>query len=162
MYVQERIGKGGKRIKYMKFRTMQLNAEQRLDELLSNNPQARVEYNTYHKLTQDPRITRVGKFLRKFSLDELPQLYHVLAGDLSLVGPRAYMNSEYQDMGNYKDLILQVQPGMTGWWQVMGRQTTTFQQRLELDEYYLSNWSLWLDIYILMKTAWVVITGIGA
>jgi exopolysaccharide biosynthesis polyprenyl glycosylphosphotransferase len=162
LYVQERIGKNGNRIKYMKFRTMQINAEHRLEELLSNNPQSRLEYETYHKLTHDPRITRVGKLLRKFSLDELPQLFHVVAGDLSLVGPRAYMFSEYPDMGNYKDLILQVQPGMTGWWQVMGRQTTTFQQRLQLDEYYLSNWSLWLDIYILLKTGWVVIRGIGA
>ncbi len=162
LYTQERIGKNGKRIKYIKFRTMQVNAEQRLDEVLSGNPQSRVEYDRYHKLAQDPRITRVGRFLRKFSLDELPQLYHVVTGELSLVGPRAYMFSEYNDMGNYKDLILQVQPGMTGWWQVMGRQTTTFQQRLELDEYYLSNWSLWLDIYIILKTGWVVITGIGA
>lgn len=162
MYVQERIGRNGKQIKYMKFRTMQHNAEQRLEELLANNPQARVEYETYHKLTRDPRITRVGKLLRKFSLDELPQLIHVVKGDLSLVGPRAYMFTEILDMGEYKDLILQVQPGMTGWWQVMGRQTTTFRQRLQLDEYYLSNWSLWLDIYILLKTGWVVITGIGS
>jgi exopolysaccharide biosynthesis polyprenyl glycosylphosphotransferase len=162
IYTQERIGRDGKLIKYLKFRTMQINAEQRLDELLAKNPQAREEYDTYHKLAQDPRVTRVGKLLRKFSLDELPQLFHVIMGDLSLVGPRAYMFSECPDMGDYQNLILQVQPGMTGWWQVMGRQTTTFQQRLQLDEYYLSNWSLWLDIYILLKTGWVVIKGIGA
>ena len=162
IYSQERIGRNGKPIKYLKFRTMRNNAEQFLAELLATNPQARAEYETYHKLTQDPRVTRVGKFLRKFSLDELPQLFHVVTGDLSLVGPRAYMFSECPDMGDYQNLILQVQPGMTGWWQVMGRQTTTFQQRLQLDEYYLSNWSLWLDIYILLKTGWVVIKGIGA
>jgi len=162
IYTQERIGRNGKPIKYLKFRTMQINAEQRLDELLVKNLQAREEYETYHKLTQDPRVTRIGKVLRKFSLDELPQLFHVISGDLSLVGPRAYMFSECPDMGDYQNLILQVQPGMTGWWQVMGRQTTTFQQRLQLDEYYLSNWSLWLDIYILLKTGWVVIKGVGA
>ncbi len=162
LYIQERIGKRGKLIKYIKFRTMQNNAEQLLEQLLISQPQARVEYERFHKLAKDPRITRVGKYLRKFSLDELPQLYHVVTGDLSLVGPRAYMLSEFEAMGNYKDLILQVQPGMTGWWQVMGRQTTTFQQRLELDEYYLSNWSLWLDIYIMLKTIWVVIRGVGS
>lgn len=162
LFFQERIGRNGKVIKYIKFRTMQMNAEHLLEDLLNNDPEARVEYETYHKLTRDPRVTRIGRLLRKFSLDELPQLFHVLTGDLSLVGPRAYMFSEIPDMGDYKDLILQVQPGMTGWWQVMGRQTTTFHQRLQLDEYYLSNWSLWLDIYTLLKTGWVVITGIGA
>mgnify|MGYP001032180867 CR=1 FL=1 len=162
VYAQERIGLRGKRIRYLKFRTMRLGAEQLLQELLEKDPQRRLEYETHHKLVRDPRVTRVGRLLRKFSLDELPQLYHVLTGDLSLVGPRAYMPNEYAQMGGYAELILQVRPGLTGWWQVMGRHTTTFQQRLQLDEYYLSNWSLWLDIYILLKTAWVVLSGIGA
>jgi Undecaprenyl-phosphate galactose phosphotransferase WbaP len=162
IYAQERIGLHGNRIQYLKFRTMRLGAEQLLQELLEKDPQRRLEYETHHKLVRDPRVTRVGRFLRKFSLDELPQLYHVLTGDLSLVGPRAYMPNEYAQMGSYAELILQVRPGLTGWWQVMGRHTTTFQQRLQLDEYYLSNWSLWLDIYILLKTAWVVLSGIGA
>jgi lipopolysaccharide/colanic/teichoic acid biosynthesis glycosyltransferase len=100
--------------------------------------------------------------LRKFSLDELPQLWHVLLGDLSLVGPRAYLPEELAEMGSYANIILQIRPGLTGWWQVMGRHTTTFQHRLQLDEYYLSNWSLWLDIYVLIKTAWVVLSGHGA
>ena len=162
VYSQERIGLHGKRINYLKFRTMQLNADQRLQELLDEDHRIRKEYETYHKLKRDPRVTSIGRLLRKFSIDELPQLYHVIAGDLSLVGPRAYISNEYEDMGSYAELILQVRPGMTGWWQVMGRHTTTFQQRLQLDEYYLSNWSLWLDIYILLKTGWVVISGIGA
>jgi Undecaprenyl-phosphate galactose phosphotransferase WbaP len=162
IHAQERIGWHGKRIKYLKFRTMYLGAEQHLQALLEEDPQARLEYETHHKLIQDPRVTRVGRMLRKFSLDELPQLYHVLTGSLSLVGPRAYLPDEYAQMGSYAELILQVRPGLTGWWQVMGRHTTTFQQRLQLDEYYLSNWSLWLDIYILLKTAWVVLSGIGA
>ncbi len=162
MYTQERLGQHGKRINYLKFRTMQMDADQNLQKLLEGDPQARLEYETYHKLASDPRVTRVGRLLRKFSIDELPQLYHIITGDLSLVGPRAYMPNEHADMGSYAELILQVRPGMTGWWQVMGRHTTTFQQRLQLDEYYLSNWSLWLDIYILLKTGWVVISGIGA
>ena len=162
LYSQERLGLNGKRINYLKFRTMQLDAEQRLQDLLEHDPQIRLEYETYHKIVLDPRVTRVGRMLRKFSIDELPQLYHVITGEMSLVGPRGYMPSEYPHMGSYAELILQVRPGLTGWWQVMGRHTTTFQQRLQLDEYYLSNWSLWLDFYILLKTGWVVVTGIGA
>ena len=162
LYSQERIGLNGKRINYLKFRTMQMDAEQRLQYLMEHDPQIRLEYETYHKIALDPRVTRVGRMLRKFSIDELPQLYHVISGEMSLVGPRAYMQSEYPHMGSYTELILQVRPGLTGWWQVMGRHTTTFQQRLQLDEYYLSNWSLWLDFYILLKTGWVVVTGIGA
>lgn len=162
LYSQERLGLNGRPIKYLKFRTMQLDAEQRLQDLLEQDAQIRLEYETYHKIALDPRVTRVGRVLRKFSIDELPQLYHVLTGEMSLVGPRAYMPSERPQMGSYAELILQVRPGVTGWWQVMGRHTTTFQQRLQLDEYYLSNWSLWLDIYILLKTGWVVVTGIGA
>jgi lipopolysaccharide/colanic/teichoic acid biosynthesis glycosyltransferase len=141
---------------------MVIDADQRLAELLQMDPQAQREYQAHHKLAHDPRATRVGRILRKFSLDELPQLWHVLKGELSLVGPRAYMPSELQDMGEYADLILKIRPGITGWWQVMGRHSTTFQHRLQLDEYYLSNWSLWLDVYILLKTGWVLLSGHGA
>ncbi|MBN2145771.1 MAG: undecaprenyl-phosphate galactose phosphotransferase WbaP [Anaerolineales bacterium] len=161
-HTQERLGLGGKRIRFIKLRTMHVNAEQRLEELLKNDSQARQEYQTYHKLAKDPRVTRIGRLLRKFSLDEWPQIWHVLPGEMSLVGPRAYMASELPDMGGHANLILQIRPGLTGWWQVMGRHNTTFQHRLQLDEYYLSNWSLWLDIYILIKTVWVVISGHGA
>jgi Undecaprenyl-phosphate galactose phosphotransferase WbaP len=157
----ERLGLGGKRIRYLKFRTMSFDAEQRLEELLGRDPLVRQEYHKHHKLANDPRVTRMGKILRKFSLDELPQLWHVLQGEMSLVGPRAYLPSELKDMGTYADLIFQIRPGLTGWWQVMGRHATTFQHRLQLDEYYLSNWSLWLDIYILLKTGWVLLSGSG-
>jgi Undecaprenyl-phosphate galactose phosphotransferase WbaP len=162
IYAQKRMGRGGKIFRCFKFRTMQVGAEARLDELLKSDPVANREYTQYHKLAKDPRITRIGKFLRKFSLDELPQLWNIIIGDLSLVGPRAYMVSEYADMGTYASLILRIQPGLTGWWQVMGRHNTTFDERLRLDEYYLSNWSLWLDVFIIIKTAWILISGKGA
>lgn len=159
---QERLGRGGKRMRFIKLRTMHADAEERLERLLQTDPEARREFQTYHKLVKDPRVTRVGRFLRKFSLDELPQLWHVLSGEMSLVGPRAYLPREEAEMGAHASLILQIRPGLTGWWQVMGRHTTTFQHRLQLDEYYLSNWSLWLDIYVLIKTIWVMISGHGA
>lgn len=161
-FVQPRLGRGGSTFPCLKFRTMVVSAEDRLKDLLDRDPAARAEYQTYHKLARDPRITRIGRFLRKFSFDELPQFWHVLTGDMSLVGPRAYMPSEMPEIGDYAGLILQIRPGLTGWWQVTGRHGTTFQQRLRLDEYYLSNWSPWLDIFIIVKTVWVLASGHGA
>ena len=161
-FLQERMGKGKKIFSIIKFRTMSVAAEQKLDTLLENDPVAKEEYQKYHKLTNDPRLTRVGKFLRRFSLDELPQIFNILSGSMSIVGPRAYMPSELDEMGDYSPVILRIHPGLTGWWQVMGRHETTFHQRLLMDEYYISNWSLWMDIYILMKTIWIVLAGRGA
>ena len=161
LFRQKRLGKGFSEFYVLKFRTMVLDAEQRLQEILAHDPLAREQYEKFHKLENDPRITRSGRWLRKFSLDELPQLINVLLGQMSLVGPRAYMPSELGDMGSYAEVILRVRPGMTGWWQVQGRHRTTFQRRLEMDEYYISNWSFWLDVFILLKTAWVVIRGEG-
>jgi Undecaprenyl-phosphate galactose phosphotransferase WbaP len=162
IYAQERMGRGAKLFPCYKFRTMQVGAEAVLEELLDTNPAANQEYHKYHKLSKDPRITRVGRFLRKFSLDELPQLWNVVSGDLSLVGPRAYMTNECVEMGDYASLILRIAPGLTGWWQVMGRHSTTFDERLHLDEYYLSNWSLWMDAFIIIKTVWILLSGKGA
>jgi Undecaprenyl-phosphate galactose phosphotransferase WbaP len=159
---QERLGQNMRRFSVLKFRTMFINAEPQLERYLQENPEARTEYEKYHKLQHDPRVSRVGKWLRIFSLDEFPQLLNVLRGEMSLVGPRAYMPSELGDIGEYASVILRVKPGMTGWWQVMGRHQKSFQQRLQMDEYYISNWSLWMDIYILMKTVWVVLVGSGA
>jgi Undecaprenyl-phosphate galactose phosphotransferase WbaP len=161
-YAHDRIGLNGKMFRYWKFRTMVADADSRLDELLQNDIHTYEQYQKFHKIHNDPRITRLGKLLRKYSLDELPQIWNVLKGEMSLVGPRAYLPSEYAEMGNYANIILQIRPGVTGWWQVMGRHTTTFQHRLQLDEYYLSNWSLWLDVYVVIKTLWVVLTGGGA
>lgn len=161
-YRQERLGKKNSRFQIIKFRTMVVDADRQLQALLQNDPRARDEYAHYHKLRRDPRITRAGRWLRRFSLDELPQLWNVLRGEMSLVGPRAYLPSELSDMGAYAETILRVRSGMTGWWQVLGRHNTTFQRRLEMDEYYISNWSLWMDFYILLKTIGVILRGKGA
>jgi Undecaprenyl-phosphate galactose phosphotransferase WbaP len=155
-FVQERLGKDGRRFMALKFRTMYSDAEEKLQELLQANPLLRQEYEVYHKLRQDPRVTRIGRFLRKTSLDELPQLWNILKGEMSLVGPRAYMPKELPKMRNAEKVILRVQPGLTGLWQVSGRNRLTFDQRLDLDIYYVRNWSLWFDIYILASTVHVL------
>ncbi|MGB7538421.1 MAG: sugar transferase, partial [Anaerolineales bacterium] len=161
-FYQERLGQNQRRFRVLKFRTMFTNAEQQLEKFLKENAEARAEYGKFHKLRHDPRVSRMGKLLRVFSVDEFPQLVNVLRGEMSLVGPRAYLLSELKDMGDYASVILRVKPGITGWWQVMGRHQISFHQRLQMDEYYISNWSLWMDIYILMKTVWVVLTAGGA
>ena len=160
-YKQKRLGLNHHLFEAIKFRTMVIDADEKLQELMKSDPQAQQEYQEHHKITNDPRITRIGRWLRKYSLDELPQLFNVVQGDMSVIGPRAYMPEEQEEIGENIDLILHVKPGMTGWWQVMGRHQTTFKTRLLMDEYYLSNWSLWLDAYILIKTVWVVISGTG-
>jgi len=161
IYRQKRIGKDGNLFDILKFRTMVADADEKLDSILENDENLYLEYKEYHKLRNDPRITQVGKFLRKTGLDELPQIINVLRGEMSIIGPRAYLPSETDEMGKSIDLILRVEPGITGWWQVMGRQDVSFQHRLLMDEYYISNFSLWLDLYILLKTVWVVISGQG-
>jgi len=161
IFVQERVGKDGKVFNLYKFRTMVTDSNERLKELLKNDKFLRKEYNKYHKIHNDPRITRIGRFLRKTSLDELPQIWNVLRGEMSLVGPRAYLQNELADMGNFPKVIFRVSPGMTGWWQVMGRHDVSFQQRLKMDEYYIINFSPWMDTFIIGKTIWVVISGHG-
>ncbi len=161
LYRQKRLGKDGETFDSYKFRTMYEKAEERLQELLTNDSQAKAEYEKYHKLSNDPRVTRVGKFFRRYSLDELPQFLNVLKGDMNLIGPRSYLPRELPAMGESARIILKVKPGITGWWQVMGRNATSFKERLQLDEYYISNWSIWLDIYILIKSVWVVLSGKG-
>ncbi len=160
-YTQKRLGQDGNIFDSFKFRTMYDQADQMLQDLLESDPAAKQEYETYHKLANDPRITKVGRILRRYSLDELPQLINVLKGDMNLIGPRSYLPRELPAMGDYARIILKVKPGITGWWQVMGRNATSFKERLQLDEYYISNWSIWLDIYIVIKTVWVLINGQG-
>jgi len=161
LFKQERLGQDGKLFDSLKFRTMYENAEEKLMQLMEEDPAARKEYEEYHKLANDPRITRVGKFLRRYSLDELPQIINILKGEMNLIGPRSYLPRELPEIGDYAIIIHKVKPGMTGWWQVMGRNSTTFEERLKLDEYYISNWSIWLDIYIVIKTFWVLLSGQG-
>lgn len=161
-FTQVRVGENGKKIKIYKYRSMVNDAEQLLDNLLNNNLMLREEYKKNKKLKDDPRITKIGKFLRKTSLDEFPQFINVLKGEMSFVGPRPYLFSEIEDMGNSYNKIIQLKPGITGMWQAHGRSETDFNDRLLLDEYYYRNWSLWLDIIIIIKTIKNVICRKGA
>lgn len=151
-YTQERIGKDGKIFKMYKYRTMVVGADDILKEYLAENKEAREEYKKYKKLKDDPRVTKVGNFLRKTSLDEMPQLLNVLKRDMSLVGPRPYLVREKEDMGEYYDKIIKCMPGVTGLWQIAGRSNVTFKNRLDLDIIYYNNKSLKNDIRILFNT----------
>lgn len=161
-YQQMRMGRGGRCFPLLKFRTMYQDAEHRLQKLLQERPDWREEYALFHKLRDDPRVTRLGRYLRRFSIDELPQLLNVLKGDLSLVGPRAYMPKERVQMDGMDRIILQKRPGVTGLWQVSGRNGLTFEDRVRMDVHYIHNWTPWLDLYILARTVPVVLTGEGA
>jgi len=163
LYRQERIGRLWTRFPCLKFRTMHVDNAGRLERHLAADAGARAEWEEFQKLKRgDPRITRVGRWLRRTSLDELPQLLHVLRGEMSLVGPRPYLPREVERMSEFGDTVVKAPPGMTGLWQVSGRNDLPFPERLRLDEYYVRNWSLWLDVIVLTKTAGVVIRGEGA
>lgn len=141
-----------------KFRTMIVNAQ----AVLESNPSLQKEYKQTFKLKKDPRITPTGIWLRKYSLDELPQLFNVLRGQMSVIGPRMSTREELERCGPYRDVILSVRPGISGYWQVNGRQNVSFEEHVAMDVYYVENWSLWLDFRILLKTPLEVISGDGA
>lgn len=162
LYCQKRIGLDGKDIYIWKFRTMVENADGALQECLANDPDLRAEWEENHKLVCDPRITRVGRILRKTSLDELPQLWNVLRGDLSLVGPRPIVWDEVDKYQGGFALYKKVKPGLTGLWQVSGRSDTSYAERVRLDAYYVRNWSVWYDVYILIRTPGEVFRCRGA
>lgn len=162
LFSQERLGWNGKKFRMIKFRTMYQNAEQMLTEYLNTNPSLEREWNEYQKLLRDPRVTRVGRILRRFSIDELPQLINVLKGEMSLVGPRPFFPEQLEIYGNAYMHYVRVRPGITGMWQVSGRNLTSFQERSKWDEYYVRNWSIWLDMYILARTFSVVLLRDGA
>jgi Undecaprenyl-phosphate galactose phosphotransferase WbaP len=161
-YAADRLGLRGRSFKCFKFRTMRVNAEEYLEEMLKKDPALKAEYDAFHKLRHDPRVTRVGTFLRKTSLDELPQIMNVLWGDMSLVGPRPYLPREREYMHPYTDAVLSCRPGITGWWQVEARNSARFDERLQLDIFYIRRWSIWLDLHILIRTVMVVLQGRGA
>ena len=161
-YGQHRLGRGARPFIAWKFRSMVTNAERVLEKHLTQDARLREQWQKDHKLKQDPRITRVGGFLRRTSLDELPQLWNVLRGDMSLVGPRPIVGDEIAHYADKFELYKRVPPGITGLWQVSGRNDVTYAERVNLDAYYVRNWSVWLDIYILLKTIWVVLVGDGA
>lgn len=161
-YDQLRIGKNGKIFKMYKYRSMVIGADDKLKEYLAENEEAREEYSKYKKLKKDPRITKLGNFLRKTSLDEFPQFINVLKGDMSLVGPRPYLQREKDDMGEYYKYIIQCKPGITGYWQTTGRSGVTFQDRLKMDYDYYQNRNLKIDLKLLGKTILNVVKKEGA
>jgi Undecaprenyl-phosphate galactose phosphotransferase WbaP len=161
-YADKRLGKDAKLFACLKFKTMVPDAEALLQRMLDTDEDMRKEYLTYHKLRNDPRVTRVGRFLRKTSLDELPQLWNVLRGEMSLVGPRPYLPRESVEIGSTQDEIRRVTPGMTGPWQVSGRNDTSFQERVDMDAIYVHNWSVWMDIVLVARTIKILIFRAGA
>ena len=161
-YGHKRIGKNGKVIKCWKFRSMCIDAEERLQKILDENPEMREQWEKERKFENDPRVTKFGKLLRKTSLDELPQLINILLGEMSFVGPRPVTKDELEKYGKYESYVLSVLPGLSGMWQTSGRSDTSYEDRIMYDTYYIQNWSIWLDLWILIKTVWVVLKGKGA
>lgn len=161
-FTQKRIGKDGREFNFYKFRTMVPNADEILFNTLKKDKKLALEYKENKKLKNDPRITKAGKVLRRTSLDELPQLLNVLKGDMAMIGNRPYIPREKEDMGDYFADIVKTKPGITGYWQVSGRENASFKKRLELEKYYSQNHSLWLDVKIFFKTFKAVLGGHGA
>ncbi|CAN5808978.1 undecaprenyl-phosphate galactose phosphotransferase WbaP [soil metagenome] len=161
-YKDRRMGRDGSLFSCIKFRTMVHDAETLLQRMLEEDAGLREEYMRYHKLRDDPRVTRIGRFLRKTSLDELPQLWNVLRGEMSLIGPRPYLPRESKEIGATQSGILRVPPGMSGPWQVAGRNQSSFEDRVGMDDYYVHDWSVWLDIVLLARTVKTVLLGRGA
>ncbi len=161
-YGHKRIGKNHKTITCWKFRSMVTDSENQLQHILATDPVRAAEWEKDRKFTNDPRVTPFGKFLRRTSLDELPQLWNIFKGEMSFVGPRPVTEPELIRYGKYADYVLSVQPGLSGMWQISGRSDTGYEERITLDTYYIQNWSVWLDIWIILKTVWVVLKGSGA
>ena len=161
-FIQDRLGKDEEIFRCYKFRSMREDGDAILEEYLKDNPQEVENYSTYHKYENDPRITNIGEFMRKTSLDELPQIINVLKGEMSLVGPRPYMLNEKEKIGSSLDMVLAVKPGISGLWQVSGRSDVDFHSRVDMDVYYTRNWNLWLDFVILLKTVKTVLFREGA
>lgn len=162
LYRQVRVGRNGKAFGILKFRTMHIDAESRLKRYLSEHPEAFLEWQRFRKLERDPRITRVGRVLRRLSLDELPQLWNIARGEMSLVGPRAITRSELPLYGDRAHLYTSVLPGLTGLWQVSGRSRLTYDDRVRLDTYYVRNWSIWLDLVVIARTPQAIAGSHGA
>ena len=155
-YVQKRVGKNYKTFNCLKFRTMINNADEVLESIMTQSPQLREEFEKTFKLKEDPRITRIGKFLRLTSLDEFPQFWNVLKGDMSVVGPRPLVPQELYKYGDRIDRVLTIRPGITGLWQVSGRNDIPYPQRVNIDVYYVNYYNWWLDFWIIFKTIGVI------
>lgn len=161
-YKQKRIGKDGKVFLMYKYRSMVVDADKKLNKYLKENKEARKEYGKYKKLKNDPRVTKVGEFIRKTSIDEFPQFINVLKGDMSLVGPRPYLRREKRDLGEKYKTIVSVKPGITGYWQVNGRSQTDFNERIRMDVDYVRDQNLWSDIKFIIKTVLNILKKEGA
>lgn len=161
-YEHLRYGKDGKKFRIYKFRSMCIDADKKLKEYLEQNEEAKIEFEENHKLKDDPRITRLGRFIRKTSIDELPQFVNVLKGDMSLIGPRPIVDGEIEKYGENKDKFLSVRPGLTGYWAANGRSDITYEERMKMELYYVDNISFKLDIQIFFKTIISVIKKEGA
>lgn len=161
-FQQRRLGQDSQAFGCYKFRSMRENSDDLLKNYLLKYPEEVAYYDIYHKYQNDPRITKIGHLIRKTSLDELPQIFNVLKGEMSLIGPRPYMPSEREKIDDNVDMILAVKPGITGLWQVSGRSDVDFASRVDMDVWYVRNWSIWSDIIILIKTVQVVLGSRGA
>ena len=162
LYGHKRVGLNGKHFMAYKFRTMETDAEKKLEVLLDADPRLREEWEESHKLKDDPRVTKIGKILRRTSFDEFPQLINILKGEMSLVGPRPVTKPELKKYGENARRILSVKPGLTGLWQVSGRSDTDYAERVSYDLYYIQSWSVWLDLWILYRTPRTIFKGKGA
>lgn len=161
-YGHTRIGRNGRTFKCWKFRSMVIDADKQLEKILAENPQMRAEWEKDRKFTDDPRITKIGKILRKTSIDEIPQFFNILIGEMSFIGPRPVTEPELSKYGDKANFILSVRPGLSGMWQISGRSDTGYEERVTLDSYYIQNWSVWLDVWIIIRTIYVVLKGKGA
>ncbi len=162
LYRAKRLGVNGTKIEVWKFRTMYADADRKLEQMLAENPEMEKEWREKFKLENDPRITPLGAFLRKTSLDELPQFLNVIRGEMAVIGPRPIVEKEVEYYGPHYEVFSRVKPGITGLWQVSGRSETTYERRIALDMYYINNWSIWLDYYIFLKTVKEVFSCHGA
>ena len=162
LYKHKRIGKDGEYFTAYKFRSMFSNSDELFKELIENDPDLKKEWEANFKLRNDPRVTKIGKFLRRTSFDEFPQIINILKGEMSLVGPRPITNAEVEKYGEDYQRIFSVKPGLTGLWQISGRSDSDYEERVSYDTYYLQSWSVWLDIWVLLKTFGVVFKGKGA
>jgi len=162
LFSQLRVGRDGQTFLVYKFRTMRQDAQQRLDQMLANDPEAAAEWAQYQKLRKDPRVTPLGTFLRKSSLDELPQLLNIVRGEMSVIGPRPVTSGEIHRYGGDYAYYVAVRPGVLGLWQVSGRNALTYPERIAMDVKYVKTWSIWADLMILVRAVPVVLFGIGA
>jgi Undecaprenyl-phosphate galactose phosphotransferase WbaP len=162
LYRQRRLGANGKHFYVYKFRSMITGSQDRLRELLESDTELKKEWEKNHKLAKDPRVTKIGKFLRRTSIDEFPQLINILKGEMSLVGPRPIVEEEIEKYGDDYNRVFSIKPGLTGLWQISGRSDTDYESRISYDTYYLQSWSVWMDLWVLFMTFGAVLRGRGA